>query len=54
MFDYYSSLFSGAIQALQQAEMDQVDAKYDAEIEAAQGNTEEVERLENEKEKRHG
>ena len=29
--------------------MDQVDAKYDAEIEAAQGNTEEVERLENEK-----
>lgn len=48
-FDYYSSLFSGAIQALQQAEMDQVDAKYDAEIEAAQGNTEEVERLENEK-----
>lgn len=25
-FDYYSSLFSGAIQALQQAEMDQVDA----------------------------
>lgn len=48
-FDYYSSLFSGAVQALQQAEMDQVDAKYDAEIEAAQGNTEEVERLENEK-----
>lgn len=51
-FDYYSSLFSGAIQALQQAEMDQVDAKYDAEIEAAQGNTEEVERLENEKAQR--
>lgn len=48
-FDYYSSLFSGAVQALQQAEMDQVDAKYDAEIEAAQGNTEEVERLESEK-----
>lgn len=48
-FDYYSSLFSGAVQALQQAEMNQVDAKYDAEIEAAQGNTEEVERLENEK-----
>ena len=48
-FDYYSSLFSGAVQDLQQAEMDQVDAKYDAEIEAAQGNTEEVERLENEK-----
>ena len=32
--------------------MDQVDAKYDAEIEAAQGNTEEVERLENEKAQR--
>lgn len=48
-FDYYSSLFSGAVNALQQAEMDNVDAKYDAEIEAAQGNAEEVERLENEK-----
>lgn len=48
-FDYYSGLFSGAVQALQQAEMDNVDAKYDAEIEAAQGNAEEVERLENEK-----
>lgn len=48
-FDYYSGLFSGAVQALQQAEMDNVDAKYDAEIEAAQGNAEEVERLEKEK-----
>lgn len=48
-FDTYSNLFSGAIQALQQAEMDNVDAKYDAEIEAAQGNTQEVERLEKEK-----
>lgn len=48
-FDYYSGLFSGAVQALQQAEMDNVDAKYDAEIAAAQGNAEEVERLENEK-----
>ncbi|MEG1006524.1 MAG: hypothetical protein RSO15_09635 [Bacteroides sp.] len=48
-FDYYSNLFSGAIQSLQQAEMDNVDAKYDAEIAAAQGNAEEVERLENEK-----
>lgn len=48
-FDYYSSLFSGAVQALQQAEMDQIDAKYDAEIEAAKGDAEEVERLENEK-----
>lgn len=48
-FDYYSNLFSGAVQALQQAEMDNVDAQYDAEIEAAKGNTEEVERLEKEK-----
>lgn len=48
-FDYYSNLFSGAIQALQQAEMDNVDAKYNAEIEAAQGNSEEVGRLEKEK-----
>lgn len=48
-FDYYSGLFSGAVQALQQAEMDNVDAQYDAEIEAAKGNTKEVERLENEK-----
>ena len=48
-FDYYSNLFSGAIQALQQAEMDNIDAKYDAEIEAAKGDAEEIERLENEK-----
>lgn len=48
-FEYYSNLFSGAVQALQQAEMDQIDAKYDAEIEAAKGDAEEVERLENEK-----
>ncbi len=48
-FDYYSGLFSGAVQALQQAEMDNVDAQYDGEIEAAKGNAEEVERLEKEK-----
>lgn len=48
-FDYYHDLFAGAVQALQQAEMDNVDAQYDAEIEAAKGNSEEVERLENEK-----
>lgn len=48
-FDYYSNLFSGAIQSLQQAEMDNIDARYDVEIEAAKGNKEEVERLENEK-----
>lgn len=51
-FDYYSNLFSGAVNALQQAEMDNIDAKYDVEIEAAKGNTEEVERLETEKEKK--
>jgi len=51
-FDYYSSLFSGAVNALQQSEMDNVDAKYDAEIESAKGNTEEVARLENEKEQK--
>lgn len=34
-FDYYSDLSSGAVQALQQAEEANVDAKYDAEIEAA-------------------
>lgn len=48
-FDYYSNLFSGAVQALQQAEMNNVDARYDAEIEAAKGDAEEVERLEKEK-----
>ena len=34
-FDYYSNLTGGAVQALQQAEEANVDAKYDAEIEAA-------------------
>ena len=34
-FDYYSNLSSGAVQALQQAEEANVDAKYEAEIEAA-------------------
>ena len=35
IFDFYSNLSSGAVQALQQAEEANVDAKYDAEIEAA-------------------
>ena len=35
VFDFYSNLSSGAVQALQQAEEANVDAKYDAEIEAA-------------------
>ena len=50
--DYYGSLFSNAVQSMQQAEADQVDAKYDAEIEAAKGNSTETTRLENEKEKK--
>ena len=41
--------FPGPFKHCSKRKMDQVDAKYDAEIEAAQGNTEEVERLENEK-----
>lgn len=48
-FDTYSGLASNAVEAMQQAELDQIDAKYDVAIEAAQGNAEEVERLENEK-----
>lgn len=34
-FDYYANLSGGAVQALQQAEEANVDAKYDAEIESA-------------------
>lgn len=34
-FDYYAGLAGGAVKALQDAEMANVDAKYDAEIEAA-------------------
>lgn len=48
-FDYYSGLFGGAISALQEAEISRMEAKYDAEISAAQGNADEVTRLENEK-----
>ncbi len=51
-FDYYKNLFSGAISALQEAELANIDAKYDVEIERAQGNSEEVSRLENEKEQK--
>lgn len=48
-YDYYSNLFGDAITALQDAEIANMEAKYDVEIETAQGNAEEVERLENEK-----
>jgi len=50
MAQYYVNLFSNVIQEMQQAEMDQVDAKYDAEISAAEGNSEQQEKLEKEKE----
>ena len=48
-FDYYSNLFGTAIKQLQDAEMANVDAKYDAEIEAAQGNADQVGKLEKQK-----
>ena len=46
-FDYYANLSGGAVQALQQAEEANVDAKYDAEIEAARNagkDTSEIEK----------
>lgn len=51
-YDYMSDIATQAFSALQQAEMDQVDARYDTEIAAAKGNNEKVEQLENEKEKK--
>lgn len=46
---YYTELFSNTVTALQNAEMANVDAKYDAEIKAAEGNTELQEKLEKKK-----
>ena len=46
---YYTDLFSNAVGVLQNAEMANVDAKYDAEIKAAEGNTELQEKLEKKK-----
>ena len=46
---YYTSLFSNAFTALQDAEMAQVDAKYDAQIEAARQAGEDTTELENKK-----
>lgn len=46
---YYTNLFSNAVGALQNAEMANVDAKYDAEIKAAEGNTALQEKLEKKK-----
>ena len=48
-FDYYSNLAGGAVQALQQAEMANVDAKYDAEIEAARNADKDTTELEKKK-----
>lgn len=45
----YTNLFSNAVGALLNAEMANVDAKYDAEIKAAEGNTELQEKLEKKK-----
>lgn len=44
--EYYTNLFSNAVTSLQNAEMANVDAKYDAEIKAAEGNTALQEKLE--------
>lgn len=49
-YDAYSEMFTGAISALQDAELANIDAKYDAEIARAGSNSEEVARLEKEKE----
>ena len=46
---YYTDLFSNAVGALQNAEMANVDTKYDAEIKAAEGNTALQEKLEKKK-----
>lgn len=48
-FDYYSNLSSGAVQALQQAEESNVEAKYDAEIEAARNAGKDTTKLEKKK-----
>ena len=48
-FDYYSNLTSGAMQALMQAEEANVDAKYDAEIEAAKNAGQDTTELEKKK-----
>lgn len=48
-FDYYHQLFADAVGALQDAEMANIDAKYDAEIEAARKAGKDVTALENKK-----
>lgn len=48
-FDYYANLSGGAVQALQKAEEANVDAKYDAEIEAARNAGKDTTELEKKK-----
>ena len=48
-FDRYHDLFANAMKELQNAEIANMEAKYDAEIQAAQGSAEQVEKLEKEK-----
>ena len=48
-FDYYHGLFSNAVSALQDAELANVDAKYDAEIEAARKAGKDTTKLEEKK-----
>lgn len=48
-FDYYNQLFGDAVSALQEAEMANIDAKYDAEIEAARKAGKDTTALENKK-----
>lgn len=48
-FDYYSNLSGGAVQALRQAEEANVEAKYDAEIEAAKNAGKDTTELEKKK-----
>jgi TP901 family phage tail tape measure protein len=48
-FDYYSGLASNAVSAMQQSEIDEVDAKYDVLIQDAKNNNKDTTALENEK-----
>ena len=52
-FDYYSGLSSSMVEAIQQAEIDQVEAKYDVLIQEAENNGEDTAALEEEKEIRN-
>lgn len=49
-FDYYSGLSSSMVEAIQQAEINQVEAKYDVLIQEAENNGEDTAALEEEKE----